>query len=922
MISTEVLAALDRGTLLLTPNERAARTLQRAWDRIQHSRQLTTWEPAKILSWRSWLQLLWKRLLLDGRVSALLLTPLQEQHVWRGVITTSAAAASLRSIDSLVDLAAKAWRRVCAYGGQQLLRRSSHHLQGDPLQFALWARSFEDVCRQESLLSEALLEDELIQQLTPRDFRLAGALEGALLLGFDRLLPAQGALLESLRLAGGSVVQGQEPGTPHGLLVTAPDQTEELRTCALWIRARLRDVPDARIALIVNNLDLERDTIDSVLRELLSPELEDIAANSDLVPFEFSLGRPMAHQPMVQSALDLLHWALEPLPLEKVSRLLLSPYFAAEDQEVTARAEFDAFSLRQQLRLRPEITLSGLGQELEQSENLHGRLSGLFRAIKNMEEAQSKFDLHPRGFAEWSDWMRAWLARSQWCTSVSSLTSHEYQLRERWESALDQLASLDFVNQGIDLQQALDTLDRLSKELIFAPEANDAPVQILGPLEAAGQSFDALWLLRGGEMQWPPSAATLPLLSWSLQRELQMPGTDAERERAAAFQLTRRLAASSHEFIVSYAHSTASEGSQRAAAILRELQLSDVPLDDLIGQEQPTNAPVTLERVLDATGITPLPDQVLPGGVRILELQAACGFRAFAELRLGASELRERGPGLNSMERGSAVHSALEEFWKTLESQRELRALSQVERDEMIQRAVEAGLNKAQTAKTTPWDSAYLRAQRLRLTTLLHDWIQMELRRPEFTVVAQEEARKNIALGPLRLSLRMDRIDLVDGQQVVLDYKTGSANTSGWLGDRPDQPQVPLYAILASKGGDQSNGTALPLAAVGFGQVRAGKDMSLRGFAAAPGILHAHGSVRPASMDAESFDAQIVRWHEILERLAIEFAEGDLRVRPKQYPATCVRCGQRLLCRLDTSSIANETLTEDASMEEADQQHG
>ena len=926
IVPAEVLAALDRGVLLLVPNERAARTLQRAWNHIQHSRQQTTWAPANVLSWRGWLHLLWRRLLLDGRTTAVLLTRLQEQRVWRDRIESSDAPVSLRSVDSLAALASQAWQRLCAYRGLQRLRNALPHLQGDTLQFAIWARSFEETCKQQSMLSEALLEEELIKHLAVKDIEVPGIVAAqGVLLGFDRQTPAQRALLEALRSRGHAIIQSQTSPPRAGLLVAAADETEELRSCARWISNLLKKSPGLRVALIVKDLDRERESIDSVLRELLSPELENIVADADLVPYEFSLGRPLSYQPMVQTALNLLHWALGPLPLEQVNRLLLSSYFVPADQEKTARAEFDAFHLCQQLRLRPEVTIGSFLQQLQHSSAPHARLRSLLQALEGMEQAQSQFDLRPRSYAEWSEWMRAWLTRAHWGSSASSLFSYEFQLRERWENALDSLATLDLLGTSVDLHEALGSLEALSKALIFAPEARDAPVQILGPIEAAGQTFDALWVLRAGEMQWPPATVALSLLPWSVQCDLQMPGTDPERDRAAALELTHRLAASATEVVFSYAQSTIAEGPQRAAAVVRGLEFENVTITNLLGPEQPVAPPVPLDRVFDNADISPLPDQVYPGGARILELQAACGFRAFAELRLGASKLRNRDFGLSTMERGNVVHSALEEFWKRVGSQRELRNMDQTQRDAIVQHAVTKGLARAQTTQADPWDSAYLDLQRVRLTELLRDWIQIELRRPEFTVMAQEEAAQNISLGPLRLSLRVDRIDQVDGQQVILDYKTGLANTTDWLGDRPDQPQVPLYAILASEAAAQSDSASLPLAAVGFGEVRAGKGMRLRGFETAPGVLNAQGAGKPLRMDAESFHAQVARWHEVLERLAIEFAEGDIRVRPKQYPSTCARCGQRLLCRLDAASIVEEAV--DANSEESpegseDQPHG
>lgn len=907
IVSAEVLAAISEGVLILTDRERTARLVRQSWDELQAERKLISWEPANVFSWRAWTHLIWNKLLVEGRVGNLLLTRVQEQQVWITIVASGAGAGSPRTIDSLAGLVADAWQRLCAYGGPPYLKRSAQYLQGDSRQFARWASTFEEICRRESLLSGALLEAELVKHLTFKD--LARVDHGFLLLGFDRVTPAQNTLLNTIRSLGGKVIFAKDSEPHEGLLVTAADEEEELRGCALWIREILRETPTARIAIIVNDLDREMETIDSVLRENLSSAFEEIESERDQLLYEFSLGRTLAHEPMVQAAQDLLLWAVAPITLRSISRLLLSPYFAFERIEVSARAEFDIKELRRQLRLRPEGTIADVLQDLRRNSRLLARLPKLYRALTAMEHAQAQADLQARSFGEWSEWIRAWLARCQWTAAEESVSSREYQLRDRWETALDDLATLDFSGGKVSVSDALAVLDRLVQQTIFAPEARNSPVQILGSLEAAGERFDAIWILRAGEMTWPPRASAIPFLPRSLQQELEMPGADIERERRVSQRLTRRLAGCATNVVFSYAQLLSSQGHQRVSSVVRDLQLREATLSEIISGDEP-RVQVELERSADVRALPPLPKLLQRGGARIFELQAACGFRAFAELRLGSVDTPERNVGLDAMERGSVVHAALEHFWSSVKSQRELRAMRQTAREDLIQEAVTRGLERVRNRQVDRWDDAYLRVQELRLARLLAEWIDMELERPDFTVVAQEE-HQHISIGPLQLALRVDRVDLVENQQVIIDYKTGSVHPSQWLGDRPDKPQVPLYALLASEASTQGIGSPPPLGAVGVEQVRAGKDMKLQGFEAAPGILttSASGSGRIA-MEADSFVAQVERWRAVLEKLANDFAEGDARVRPKRYPTTCERCGQRLLCRLDASTL-EQTLDDD-----------
>ena len=111
-------------------------------------------------------------------------------------------------------------------------------------------------------------------------------------------------------------------------MVEAADEIEELRACARWVRQFVEEHEGARVGVIVSGLEGQRTEIDRVFREVLAPELEDIAATHAAAPYEFSVGVSLASTPMVAAALDLLRWVMGPLPLERVSTLLLSPYFA------------------------------------------------------------------------------------------------------------------------------------------------------------------------------------------------------------------------------------------------------------------------------------------------------------------------------------------------------------------------------------------------------------------------------------------------------------------------------------------------------------------------------------------------------------------------------------------------------------------
>jgi RecB family exonuclease len=291
------------------------------------------------------------------------------------------------------------------------------------------------------------------------------------------------------------------------------------------------------------------------------------------------------------------------------------------------------------------------------------------------------------------------------------------------------------------------------------------------------------------------------------------------------------------------------------------------------------------------------------GGAGVLQLQAACGFRAFAEYRLRATELESVTPGMDARESGTVVHEVLKRFWDAVQTRDALRSMTAEERDDLLNWCIKEGLKKTEETSATAWDAAYLLVQRDRLHRLLNWWLELEKERSlPFEVKQSEKEFKNVPVGPLLLSVRMDRVDEVAGGEVLIDYKTGSATPNDWLSDRPDAPQLPLYAIVSEA--DRLKGVA-------FGLVRAGEGRELKGYAASEGILPGRLA---KLLEAATFEEQVERWRQVLVKLAEEFYSGDARVRPKQYPVTCEHCGQRLLCRLDVSLVEGDE--EDATTAE------
>jgi ATP-dependent helicase/nuclease subunit B len=123
--------------------------------------------------------------------------------------------------------------------------------------------------------------------------------------------------------------------------------------------------------------------------------------------------------------------------------------------------------------------------------------------------------------------------------------------------------------------------------------------------------------------------------------------------------------------------------------------------------------------------------------------------------------------------------------------------------------------------------------------------------------------------------------ELERGGHVLIDYK-GSRFLSpkDWDGPRPDDPQLPLYAVAAPEA----------LAAVVFAKVLPG-EMRFMGYSQAESLL-------PKVQVYRDWKKLLAQWKQDAEALASSFAAGEARVDPKNELKTCRRCDLQTLCRV------------------------
>jgi len=878
-----LLGADERAITVVTANRRLAQALRAAFDARQAARGAKAWESADVLPLDAWLERTWEDLLYaEGAGSLpLLMSPAQEVALWDEVVAASPEAQGLLAPGATASRAREAWRLLHAWG---LLERTRRAPTGEDARvFLEWAARFERLCTQRQLIDRARLVDALASRLAPR------ALEGTtvVLHGFDIVPPQLGEWLDRLSQEGVEVIaSGPDPRGGSARCVSVARASDEHWAAARWARARLEAHPHARVGVVVPDLARSRDAVERAFTHVMEPAAALPGAAPAARSFDISLGRPLAEWPLACDALALLELMTGEVDFEVASRLVRSPFIAGAEREAGVRARLDA---RLRERCGARVDLAGLIRAVGSPDASAAPL--LAQRLSQLAHGWRTHAHETLGASAWSSgWAHA--LRVAGFPGERPLDSHEYQTLQKWHEALASFGAIERVTGRMRARAALGRLGHLVRETVFQPEAGGAPVTIVGVLESAGLPFDHLWVAGMTDDAWPLPARPNPFVPVRVQREAGVP----EADPVASLELDRRITAgwldAAPEVVVSHARMRDDEELSVSPlfAHLEAATLADLAVADGATLAESVHALRATERVADGEAPAIVAPQH-PGGTSLFQNQAACPFRAFARNRLASQMPGTPQPGLDAAQRGTLLHQVLATFWQATRTREALAGLDGRALQERLASAADDALARMRRRRAQSLEGRFAALERDRLVALARAWLDFELRRDDFEVIGTE-APVTVSFGGVSVEAKLDRIDLLaSGTRAVLDYKTGVASLSSWLGARPDEPQLPMYALSVEG----------PVEALAFARVRP-NELEFCGLSRREGLLPGVGTIgKSRSRNAKQYpgwDALVASWRRELEQLGSEFAAGVATVSPKRGNNTCRQCDQQVLCRI------------------------
>src|SRR6185437_11482919 len=293
-IAAQISQAFASGATILTANVRAARWLQREYGLLQRASGRRAWTTPPIEDWETWLRRQWEAMMLKDGAAPLLLTSLQERSVWARMQREDAKL--VVSPANMAALAESAYALLSGYNAQEERRHTWGKLDAE--RFRGWAARFEQECAHRNWVPRAGLEAKVAAGL-----HHTALPQEILLVGFDRLAPAQNGLLQAFASRGVRVEVAKTNQFDSATeFLRLPVLLDEITACAWWTRELVEENPEVRIGIIAPDLGAVRSQIERVFRRVLMPESDDIGA-LQAMPFEFSLGQPLADTPVIRAAL-------------------------------------------------------------------------------------------------------------------------------------------------------------------------------------------------------------------------------------------------------------------------------------------------------------------------------------------------------------------------------------------------------------------------------------------------------------------------------------------------------------------------------------------------------------------------------------------------------------------------------------------
>ena len=852
-------------TLILTANSRLSIYLKRQYDQKMQQNKRQTWTVPQIMPLNNWIEAQW----LTTYPTQRLLTTQQQQQLWIKISTNLCEQHNLHT-NSTATLMMQAWQML------SLWNISLTEFKIDTAETQLLGKAialFEAECQTKQWICSCQLPISLLEKWPLWTTNLPKKID---LIGFDSLPATQQHIIDKLS-SQCEIIQ-----TENAVKISALkrfeciDEEDELNCLAQWAKQQWLANPNNSIGCIIPNLE----TIRAATEQAFYTQFQDeIIGEETQAFFNLSAGKKLTEFALIDTALTLIKLAAGGIDINTYSHLMQSPYLCLQEDDIDIGALTDSL-LRDmndiQLPLTAVFHAFNKAQAIYPDSTWVKRYHVWHTELKSLKESASA--------AYWAKTFIHLLEIMQW-PGNRGLSSTEYQVLQRWRLLLKEFSQLDLVIPSMTLKKAIQLISSMAASTVFQPEGSTAPIQILGVLESAQLTFDAVWIMGLDSEQWPPNVTGNPFIPHRIQSQYQLPHCNANHEYQYCHRTLTRLLKSATSVIVS---SASQSGDKQLAP---SEMITHITAEALPKQSQQRVKPTTpIEQIIDNQSVAMTTNSTLKGGTEIIKLQAACPFKANALLRLKAKPLNVPNITIEATEKGNIIHHALHQIWHNVKSQVQLKEMTEQQIDDLISQSCKKAIKEPQKPVHSTLHHYLLQTEQKRANTLIKQWLDFEKNRPDFTV-EQCETVHELIINNNTIRCRIDRIDQCNDGRYLIDYKTGVTHINQWFGARMLEPQLPTYCSFIAE-----------IDGICFAQIRSDA-LVLKGI-----MTHTsndqYSELLPIDKikhpdNIADWATQKQYWKVTVEKLLFDFCTGEAAVDPVHPESTCQYCHLKPFCRVE-----------------------
>ena len=408
----EFLAQLTQADLILTPTRRLATRLNKDCAQWMAKKNKNVWH-IDIVSITGWFDRLWQDYQDDNDNPPMQrLNAWQNQLIWQEII--NAEPSPLLRKDAAAQMAEQAWilLKEWCIPWQSLV---NENVSTDIQTFIDWCQQYQEACSKKNVLDSASVLEYLNPKLSHKIY----------LIGFTDIKPAVQRIFTLLCEQGSSIeiLEYREKALVY--CAAQLNAHTELEQAALWAKSKLAQNPNEPIGVIIPDLALRFNEVDRVFAKTLMPQT--ILANHyhSQKPYNISSGNRLSDYPVISIVFELFKYNLRKMPVDHLSKILLSPFITGGVSEHLNRSQID-------------LEIKKRGQEYVAPPTIV--------SIPPLNDSLLKPSL-------WVELFKIYLNAWGW-PGERVLNSLEYQLVKRFYELLNDFASLDCIQKPLSYTAA------------------------------------------------------------------------------------------------------------------------------------------------------------------------------------------------------------------------------------------------------------------------------------------------------------------------------------------------------------------------------------------------------------------------------------------------------------------------------------